>query len=213
LSHALETKRVAKKIGSRLRQYRMEQGLTIEALAERIGISKLTLGQVERGEANPTLAVIWRIASGLGIPLTALLSVENEVAIARCGSDLKLSSANEDFTVEPLFSSYGNRPFELYRATLKPGSCYASEAHPPGVTEYVTVMSGHLVLEIDGETYKVRQYETIRFDADRPHKYFNPGTDHAVLHFVIAYNHPSPEGSVFFDRIRDARTFPADGDS
>ena len=72
---------VGKRIGANLRQFRMSRGISLEALAKQIGVSKQTLIKIERGEANPTLSVIWRISNGLEVPITALLSLESDVAI------------------------------------------------------------------------------------------------------------------------------------
>lgn len=54
---------LAKQVGSKLRKIRQERGMSIQQLADRTDVSKLTLGKIERGEANPSLTVIWRIAN------------------------------------------------------------------------------------------------------------------------------------------------------
>ncbi|PTM56793.1 helix-turn-helix domain-containing protein [Desmospora activa] len=185
MENPLEEKNVGKRIGANLRKFRVNQGLSIEALAKQIGVSKLTLIKIEHGEANPTLSVIWKIANGLSLPITALLSVESDVAIARKKEGLKLNSVNDVFVVEPLFGSHGL--IELYRGYLQPGEEYHSEAHQAGVVEFVTVMSGVLALEIDGERYDLEEFESVRFRGDRPHTYINPSPSLTVLHFVISY--------------------------
>ncbi|WKB36575.1 helix-turn-helix transcriptional regulator [Terrilactibacillus sp. S3-3] len=113
---------VGKRIGTNLRQFRVNKGISIEALAKQIGVSKLTLIKIEHGEANPTLSVIWKIANGLEIPVTALLSIESDVSIARKKDGLRLSSSNEVLVAEPLFRSQGL--FELYRGYLQPRGEY-----------------------------------------------------------------------------------------
>ncbi|GIN97168.1 DNA-binding protein [Siminovitchia terrae] len=175
-----------KKIGANLRQFRLSKGLSIEVLAKQVGVSKLTLIKIEQGEANPTLSVIWKIASGLEIPITSLLAIESDVAVARTTDGLKLKSSDEVFIAEPLFRSHG---FELYRGYLDPHGEYVSEAHQPGVMEFVTVMSGQLNVEVDGDSFHLEAYDSIRFKGDRLHKYANPSSDLTILHFVISYNH------------------------
>ncbi|WP_206514616.1 helix-turn-helix domain-containing protein [Brevibacillus marinus] len=179
---------VGKLVGANLRQFRVNKGISIDALAKQIGVSKLTLIKIERGEANPTLSVIWKIANGLKIPITALLSIESDVSIVRKKDGLKLISANDVFVVEPLFRSHGL--IELYRGYLQPRGEYLSEAHQPGVMEFVTVMSGQLTVEVDGNTYHLDEYDSIRFKGDRPHKYANPSSSVTILHFVISYHNP-----------------------
>lgn len=179
---------VGKRIGAKLRQFRLNKGMSLDALARQIGVSKLTLLNIERGEANPTLAVIWKIAKGLNIPIAGLLDVGSEVSVSRGKAGMKLTSPNAVFVAEPMFCSHGLT--ELYRGYLHPRGEYFSEAHQPGVVEYVAVMSGRLTVEVDGEVYELEEYDSIRFRGDRPHKYVNPSSGQTVLHFVISYNNP-----------------------
>jgi transcriptional regulator with XRE-family HTH domain len=177
---------VGKYIGINLRQFRVNKGISIDVLAKQVGVSKLTLLNIERGEANPTLSVIWKIANGLKIPITALLSIESDVSISRKKDGMKLISSNDVFIVEPLFRCHGL--IELYRGYLQPRGEYLSDAHQPGVMEFVTVMSGQLTVEVDGETHHLDDYDSIRFKGDRPHKYANPSSALTMLHFIISYN-------------------------
>ncbi|WP_371362612.1 HTH-type transcriptional regulator SutR [Sporomusa rhizae] len=177
---------VGRYVGANLRQFRTNRGISMDVLAKQIGVSKLTLINIERGEANPTLSVIWKIANGLKVPITALLSIDSEVSISRKKDGMKLISSNDVFVAEPLFRSHGM--IELYRGYLQPHGEYLSEAHQQGVMEFITVMSGRLTVEVDGETYKLDDYDSIRFKGDRPHKYVNPSSDLAILHFIISYN-------------------------
>lgn len=175
-----------KQIGANLRQFRTNRGMSMEQLAKKIGISKLTLMNVERGEGNPTLSVIWKIANGLNIPVSTLLSIESDVSIARKEDSIKLASSDKGFVAEPLFQSHGL--YELYRGYLQPHTEYLSAAHQFGVNEYVTVMSGSLNVAVGGETYPLHAYDSIKFKGDLDHKYINPSGELAILHFVIAYH-------------------------
>lgn len=175
---------VGKQIGINLRQFRTSKGITIEAFAKQIGVSKLTLIKIEQGEANPTLSVIWKIADGLHIPMAALLSSDAEVSIIRKQAGVQLKSSDEVFVVEPLFRS---NQFESYRAYLQPHSEYTSEAHQTGVTEFVTVMSGELAVAVNQQQYTLSAQECIRFKGDRTHTYINPSDQITILHFVITY--------------------------
>lgn len=63
---------ISKFIGQRIRNYRTQQKLSQEKLAELCGCHPTYIGQVERGEKNATLESIEKIASALGIPLSQL---------------------------------------------------------------------------------------------------------------------------------------------
>jgi XRE family transcriptional regulator, regulator of sulfur utilization len=192
---------VAKRVGALLRQIRKERGLSLEALAAEIDVSKLTLGQIERGEGNPTLSVIWKIASGLNIPLSTLLREEDHVRLSKAGQGMSLMNDDQTFRVEPVFHTgqgSQSQALEVYRAYVRPGAVYQSEAHQAGVVEMVTVMSGSIEIHVGEHIYRLERYDAIQFNADRPHAYGNRSTEEAVLHTVISYHDPVSTGPVLF---------------
>ena len=63
---------LAEKIGQRIRNYRMQLGLSQEKLAELSGCHPSYIGQLERGEKNATLESIDKVAVSLKIPLSKL---------------------------------------------------------------------------------------------------------------------------------------------
>lgn len=57
--------RLAQTFGRNVRQVRLERGLTLEALADEVGLAYTYVGQIERGQRNPTLDVVEKIAAAL----------------------------------------------------------------------------------------------------------------------------------------------------
>ena len=58
--------------GKRMRELRQQAGFSQEELADRCGLHRTYVGGIERGERNPSLMNIGRIARALGVPLEAL---------------------------------------------------------------------------------------------------------------------------------------------
>ncbi len=56
-----------------MRRARHERGQTQEELAEIVGLHRTYVGEVERGERNPSIDVMERLAEGLSVPLVELL--------------------------------------------------------------------------------------------------------------------------------------------
>lgn len=74
-----QTTALAVRIGRRIRALRRDRGLTQFALAERIGLSRIYVGEIERGiRDNPTLSHLRRIAAGLGVPVRELLPPDDD---------------------------------------------------------------------------------------------------------------------------------------
>lgn len=70
----VRTKAFASAFGTAVREARHALGLSQEELAARCRLHRTYLADVERGERNPSLLSIVRIASGLGVPASALMA-------------------------------------------------------------------------------------------------------------------------------------------
>lgn len=71
-----------------LKQLRQANGWSLTLAADRTGVSKAMLGQIERGESSPTVATLWKIATGFNVPFSFL----SRVAINRRVSPRRLAN-------------------------------------------------------------------------------------------------------------------------
>ncbi len=180
-----------------LKAIRSERGWSLDQTAARTGVSKAMLGQIERGESAPTIATLWKIATGLGVPMTALLEADGEsgeVLLLRDAADLRVRPSPEGMQRALLFPYEARFGFELYELTFAPGFESISEPHDSGVVEHVTVLHGEVELLIEGEWQPLRQGQSLRFPADRRHGYRNCTGEDAVVMDLIHYRFtPSPK--------------------
>ena len=63
---------------TRIRELREELGLTQEALAEKVDVTRQTILFMEKGKYNPSLRLAWRISEVLGRPIEEIFSFEDE---------------------------------------------------------------------------------------------------------------------------------------
>lgn len=180
-----DQKQVVLQVGAVLRRLRKENNMSLEDLSERSGVSKLTLGKIERGDTNPTLGMLWKISKSLSVPLMALFSSESNVKLSRAGEGLIIAEG-ESWVVEPIFQGSRNQ-FEMWRAYLQPNSSYHPENHHPNSTEMITVMSGSVTIYIDDDEYILNHYDSISFSAGGTHSYINYSDEVAVLHITLIY--------------------------
>ena len=71
---AQERDRVQAAFGKRVREFRTEQELTLEMLAEKADLHENYVGAVERGERNVSLFNIWRLAHALKVEASQLMT-------------------------------------------------------------------------------------------------------------------------------------------
>ena len=62
-----------KNIAVNLKRIRKSRNMSLDMLAEKTGVSKSMLGQIERGESNPTVATIAKIVDGIRVTFEELI--------------------------------------------------------------------------------------------------------------------------------------------
>lgn len=187
---AADPQALSRHLAAQLRALRSARGWSLDRAALATGVSKAMLGQIERGESSPTVATLWKIASGLQCPLSAFLVAPpglSDRAVFRSAADLREKPASDDMLVAPLFPYEARFGFEWLELTLLPGYVRESEAHAAGVTEHVLLISGSMDVLIDGSWQRLHPGEAVRFAGDRAHGYRNLGDTAAVCHNLIHY--------------------------
>ena len=75
---------LGKIIAINLNELRTERNLTLGQLSKISGISKSMLSDIEKGNSNPTINTLWKIANGLNVPYTRLMEgIEKEATVIR----------------------------------------------------------------------------------------------------------------------------------
>lgn len=176
-------------IAANLKRIRKEKKLSLDNAAELTGVSKSMLGQIERGESSPTVATLWKIATGLHISFTALLEGKaEETRIIQKTEITPLLSDEGRFQLFPFFPYENDRRFEILSIEMEPGSRSESTPHQEGTEEFVLVFEGTLRLTLNGKEYSVEAGNGIRYFADQPHIYENPDRVLTKICMVIYYN-------------------------
>ncbi len=174
-----------------LKSIRRDLGWSLDEAAARTGVSKAMLGQIERGESSPTVATLWKIATGLRVPMSALLEkpvrVDDDVLLLRDAGELRVRPSEEGMQRALLFPYESRFGFELYELTFAPGFESISEPHDVGVVEHVTVLRGEVELLAKEEWRRLKKGQSLRFPADRRHGYRNRTRSEAVVMDLIHY--------------------------
>lgn len=178
---------IHQKIGKNLQDIRKSRKLSLDAVAELSGVSKAMLGQIERGESNPTISILWKIVNGLRISFATLMEDSTpQVTLVKMEDTTPLIEEDGAYRAYPIFPFEQDRGFEVYNVVIEPGNSHTSEAHYEGVEEFIMVMEGELRVEVGGETYTLQPSLAIRFAADQPHTYYND-TDKPIRYTTLIH--------------------------
>jgi transcriptional regulator with XRE-family HTH domain len=176
-------------VGANLRRLRMKRELSLERLSKLSGVSRAMLGQIELGQSTPTINILWKISTALGVPYSALLGHRQSggMSVLRAEQAKLLTSHDGRFTSRALFPFDEPRRVEFYELHLAPRSEEIADAHAPGTTENLVVSSGGVEIDVDGRVEALAQGDAIVFEADVPHRYRNPGDEEAIMFLVMTY--------------------------
>lgn len=177
-----------KNIASNLKRIRKAKNLSLDMMAERTGVSKSMLGQIERGESNPTVATIAKIVEGLRIPFEELIYAKTDSVVIIDHEKLPVYKAEEGaYQVRAIFPYDRHRNFEVYETKIEPGEICESFLTEGSVCEYIMVQQGRLTLETTEGIYEVAANHAIKMEAGRGHRYRNRSTQELVLTIFVAY--------------------------
>lgn len=176
-------------VGANLRRLRVKHGLSLERLSKVSGVSRAMLGQVELGQSTPTINILWKISTALGVPFSALIGQRQGggISVLRSEAAKLLTSHDGSFTSRALFPFDEPRRVEFYELRIAPRAEEKADAHAPGTTENLVVSRGSVEIDVEGRTEKLSQGDAIVFEADVPHCYRNAGDGEAVLYLVMTY--------------------------
>ena len=170
------------------REVRERKGLTLDRAAALTGVSRSMLSQIEKGEVNPTISVLWKMAKGYKVSFTSLVEKRNESpSLLRASEGAPLVEDGGRYLNYPLFPFDESRLFETYRIVIKAGGSLNAQAHLKGAEEYITVFSGSVEICAGDESFLLSKGDSLRFAADQPHGYKNAGEDTAELSMIIYY--------------------------
>ena len=175
-------------IAENLKIFRDKKKLSLDKVSKLTGVSKSMLGQIERCEVNPTVSTIWKIANGLKVSCTQLMSMpETDLEIVEKSQVDPLVEDNGRIRIYPVFAFDSARRFEMYSIEFDGEGYLSTEAHQQGTQEFITIFSGKLTININGEDFVVTEGNSIRFKADSIHAYKNNDITTCSLSMVIYY--------------------------
>ncbi|SDE73579.1 Transcriptional regulator, contains XRE-family HTH domain [Paracoccus isoporae] len=167
------------RIGPVIQTERKQRRLTLEQLAAQSGVSRSMLSQIERGETNPTFAVVWALTQALGINMADLLGEgagpddADGIEVVPAAHTPLIRSTDGSCELRILSSPRTAGATEWYELTIAPGGSLDSEAHAAGAVEHLTALTDGIRITSGDSRVSLKQGETARYAADVPHEIAN----------------------------------------
>ncbi len=171
-----------------LKDHRRKNGLTLDQLARKSGVSRAMISKIERGDATPTTSILGKLAEALDVSISQLVG-----GTARSGPVMIPAEKQPSF-VEPgtgferrsLSPLYRGRGVDLARNTLPPGIRTGPfPSHRPGVEEHIFVQSGTVRIHVGPDSWDLKPGDYLFYPADEDHSFENLGDTEAVFLIVI----------------------------
>lgn len=192
----METLDLAGVIGGRVRERRTERGWTLDELAERSGVSRRMIVNVEQGVSNASIATLLRLSDALGIGLPALVDVERPGSLRVIETGQAPVLWRGEFGGQAMLVAGTDPPdvVELWDWTLQPGDAHRTEAHAAGTRELLLVLAGQVELTVGQQTLMLTVGDSAQFAGDVAHGYANPASAASATRFALTVFEPHVTG-------------------
>lgn len=198
-------------LAKRLRQLRATQGLSLEALAERSGVSRSNISLIERGESSPSAVVLDRLATALGLTLAQLFAGSAGVTSSAPPSPLARADHQSVWT-DPAsgyrrraLSPEAARGLQLVAVEFPAGArvAYETADHTAAAEQQIWVMAGRIEVSAGSEQWVLEAGDCLAMRLDRPVVFHNPGS--LAARYLVAIATPGGRS----DKPRPAPATPA----
>jgi transcriptional regulator with XRE-family HTH domain len=178
---------MVEQLGARLLAHRQASGQSLEALAAASGVSRSMISDIERGAKVPTVLVLARLATALGVTVSRLLGEDQpERVIPLRRNEQRVITDPTGWERRILSPNLPGVEFELIRTTVPAGVVIGEfAAHAPGSREYIAVETGELTVSLDGLEHRLGPGDALYYAGDCVHAFANPGAEECAYYTAM----------------------------
>lgn len=171
-------------IGALVRERRLARRLSVETLADNAGLSAGIVSMIERGQGNPSLSTLQKLAFALQIPLGQFLQGPRSTGMLVRADARKRLHPPEGLVYELLTPDL-NRSLEMLRIQIPAGFDNRTQPFRHRGEECVHLLTGELQIHVGDEAFELGAGDTITYDPSFPHWYHNPTKEIALTLGVV----------------------------
>jgi transcriptional regulator with XRE-family HTH domain len=171
--------RIVSSIGPKLRDLRLQRGLSLQQLAERADVSAAAIHKIEKSGMVPTITTLLKLAGALNRSISYFVDEETEqngpAVLVRADERRIVYTSHLGIDLAGISGPYGRFFLAGAVATLEPGASSGDNPMEHPGEELVFVLEGSMEFEVDGQGYRLAEGDSVHFRTDRPHRWKNPG--------------------------------------
>lgn len=172
-------------VANRIRNWRKDKKLSLDELSRRASVSKGMLVEIEKGAANPSIAILCKLAAALSVSVADIVNVSSEpvVHVIEKQAIPVLWQGAKGGSARLLAGTAGPDMIELWQWEMQPGEHFSSPGHPAGTCELLHVNEGVLSLTVGEMVTQVEAGASAVAKTEAAHGYGNEGD--TVLRFTM----------------------------
>lgn len=175
-------------IAANLKELRKKKGLSLEQVSVLTSISKSMLSQLERGEVNPTISTVYKLALGLKVPVTAFTASRPRPFTSSNKHQLSpLTGDDGRYRLYPIFGFREHQDFEIFDLEFDEGGQMDGNRQMLGTREFITIYSGELTLVFDDHAYVLKAGDHASYNAFDKYTNKNTGKGMVTANIVVHY--------------------------
>ncbi|MEN6634472.1 MAG: XRE family transcriptional regulator [Clostridiaceae bacterium] len=161
-------------IGVKIKQLRLQRGLTQEELAARTELTKGFISQLERDLTSPSIATLMDILAALGTDVAVFFRESQDEQVVYSSDDMFVKEEADGSTIQWLVTNAQKNALEPILVTIPAGLSIA-EDDPHEGEEFGYVLSGSVTLVLGTKRYRVKKGGSFYFRPTRVHYLINSG--------------------------------------
>lgn len=172
------------RIAVRVRALRSAQNLSLDALADRSGVSRSMISLIERGESSPTAVILQKLAAAFGVVLSSLFDPSPETTddsairgpVARRADQPAWRDPDSGYVRRNVSPPAVPQPIQIVDVEFPAGARVAFENHgrDAHTCQQVWVLRGAMDLTVGKQKHRLEEGDCLAMSLDQPVMFFNP---------------------------------------
>ena len=175
-------------VSDSIKSWRKRQKLSLDELSRRAGVSKGMLVEIEKGAANPSIAILCKVAAALGVSVADIVNVSHapDAWLIESSDMPVLWQGEQGGSAQLLAGTRGPDMIELWRWQMFAGEVFSSTGHSSGTLELLHVEQGTLALTVGEQSLVVQQGCAAVARTDIPHAYASADDQPVIFTMTVA---------------------------